>query len=193
MKRNNILILIIPVMLFAGCKPSRNKSAEQIKSLETALYSPKSTSFDKGKADSLMTIYETFVNRFPDDSLSPGYTFKAANIAMNINEGTKAITLFDQYINKYPDKPKAEVCLFFKGYVYENVLRDLDKAKETYLVFIEKYPKSQFTDDAQMALQNLGKSPEEMFREFEVKRKADSTRVSDSIAALSGKKSRKKK
>jgi outer membrane protein assembly factor BamD (BamD/ComL family) len=192
MKRNIILILIIPVMLLVSCKPSRNKSAERIQNLESSLFSPKATSFEKAKADSLMTMYETFITRFPDDSLSPGYTFKAANIAMNMNEGAKSLALFDQYITKYPDRPKAEVCLFFKAYVYENVVRNLDKAKETYLVFIEKYPKSQFADDAQIALQNLGKSPEEMFREFELKQKADSTRKADSIAALSGKKHRKK-
>jgi outer membrane protein assembly factor BamD (BamD/ComL family) len=193
MKRIHLLLLILTVILFAGCKPSRNKSAEQIKTLETAIYSPATTTFEKGKADSLMTMYETFISRFPDDTLAPVYTFRAANIAMNMNDGTKSLEFFDRYITRYPDKPKAEVCLFFKGYVYENVLKNLDKAKETYLVFIEKYPKSQFADDAQMALQNLGKSPEEMFHEFELKQKADSTRRADSTAVLSGKKSGKKK
>jgi len=193
MKRNYILILLVPVIMLAACSPSRNKSADQIAGIEASLFSPKASGFQKEKADSLMMLYEAFVKRFPGDSLSPSYIFKAANIAMNMNEGQKSLDLFDQYINKYPDKPKAEVSLFFKGYVYENVLRNMEKAKETYLVFIQKYPKSQFADDAQMALNNLGKSPEEMFREFEVKRKADSARVADSIAAASGKKIRKKK
>jgi outer membrane protein assembly factor BamD (BamD/ComL family) len=64
--------------------------------------------------------------------------------------------------------------VFFKGYVYENLIRNLDKAKEIYLQFIEKYPESDFADDAQMALQNLGKTPEQMIKEFEERRKADS-------------------
>jgi tetratricopeptide (TPR) repeat protein len=112
------------------------------------------------------------------------YTFKAANLNMNMGDGTKAIELFDKFIEKYPDEPKAIVSMFFKAYIYENQIKNLDKAKELYLQFVEKYPNNDFAKDARMALQNLGKSPEQMVREFEEKQKADSIRIADSLAAL---------
>ena len=162
-------------------------------SLETRLFSPAATGFDKVKADSLLTAYESFMKHFPEDSLTVKITFKAANLSMNMGDGAKAIELFDRFIEKYPDNPKAAVSMFFKGYIYENQLKNLDKAKEIYLQFIEKYPHGDFTNDARIALQNLGKTPEQMVREFDDKRKADSIRVADSLTALKPVKRSKKK
>ena len=51
--------------------------------------------------------------------------------------------------------------------VYENYLGDLDNAKMIYLEFLEKYPDNEFADDAEISIQNLGKSPEELIRQFE--------------------------
>jgi TolA-binding protein len=127
--------------------------------------------------DSLIVDYESYATRFPKDSLAPVYLFKAAGIAMNTGDGGKAIGLFDKLLKDYPSSPKAALGLFFKGYVQENLLKNLDQAKETYLLFIEKYPDNDFADDAQASIDNLGKTPEQMIREFEARRKADSLAV----------------
>ena len=170
--------------LMAGCSPSREKTVNTIHGLEKRLYAPESTSFDKVKADSLMVMYKNFIEKNPKDSMSPGYLFKAANVAMNMGDGNKAILLFDQYLQNYPEQKKAPLCLFFKGFVCENVLHNLDKARETYLLFLEKYPSNDFTKDAKMALLNLGKTPEMLVKEFEAQRKADSIRVADSLSKI---------
>ncbi len=193
MKRSVLPAIILVFAILTGCSPSREKSVKTIKSLETSLFSPSATGFDKVKADSLLTAYESFIKHFPEDSLSLKFTFKAANLCMNMGDGQKAIELFDKVIEKYPDDPKAAISMFFKGYIYENQVKNLDKAKEIYLQFIEKYPNNDFTKDARIALQNLGKSPEDMVREFEEKQKADSIRVADSLAALKPVKHPKKK
>jgi outer membrane protein assembly factor BamD (BamD/ComL family) len=180
------IILSLPVILFlaVSCGPSRQKAADQIQVMEKSLFAPESSGFSKSKADSLLLMYEGFIKKHPDDTLSPGYLFKAANIVMNSGDGPKALNLFDQYLKNYPDKPKASLCLFFKAFIYENVMQNLDKAKETYLLFIEKYPSDEFVKDAKMAIENLGKTPEMLIREFEEKQKADSVRVADSLSKI---------
>lgn len=193
MKNKNLTFLLVILILFAGCSPSRDKSVKNISAMEKRLFSPQSTSFDKVKWDSLISLYETFYKRFPQDSLVPGYTFNAANISMNNGNGEKALTLFQRIVDKYPQYKKAPLCLFFKGYVYENLLHDLGKAKEIYLQFIEKYPNNEFVQAAQSSIQNLGKSPEQMVKEFEERRKADSTRQADSLANVKGKSRKQKK
>jgi hypothetical protein len=46
----------------------------------------------------------------------------------------------------------------------------LPKAKETYEDFLKKFPDDKdYADDATMALKNLGKSPEDLIKEFEKK------------------------
>lgn len=183
--KNNFLIAIFGIMVtMVSCGPSRDKAVSQIQSMEKSLFAPDASSFSKEKADSLLVMYSDFIKKHPEDSLSPGYLFKSANITMNAGNGTRSIELFDQYIKDYPDKPKASLCLFFKAFIYENLIHDLDKAREIYLLFIEKYPTDDFTNDAKLALMNLGKSPEMLVREFEEKNRADSARVADSLASI---------
>jgi outer membrane protein assembly factor BamD (BamD/ComL family) len=184
MRKYTLLTVVLALAVLSGCSPSREKSVSTITSLESRLFSPAATGFDKVKADSLLAAYESFMKRFADDSLTLKYTFKAANLAMNMGDAAKAIGLFDKFIEKYPDHPKAAVSMFFTAYIYENQLKNLEKAKEIYLQFIEKYPNGDFTNDARVALQNLGKTPEQMVQEFENKRKTDSIRVADSMLAL---------
>lgn len=124
-------------------------------------------------ADSLLSLYEKFIADYPEDTLVAGYLFKAATLAMNIDEGAKAISFFDQYLRDFPGGPKAPLCSFFRAYVQENLLKNLDQAKESYLQFLEKYPDHDFSDDARAALENLGKSPEQLIREFEARQKAN--------------------
>ena len=185
MKKTIILLLSGLTMMMVSCGPSRDKAVKQIQTMEKSLFSPEAVSFNKEKADSLMSLYEIFIKKNPKDSLAPGFLFKAANISMNSGNGPKALDLFEQYLQSYPDQPKASLCLFFKAFVYENLLQNLDKARETYLLFIEKYPSDTFTKDAQLALVNLGKTPDMLVREFEAKKKADSVRVADSLSKTS--------
>ncbi len=193
MKHNYLILVVILLAVLSGCGPSREKSVKTITSLETRLFSPAAMGFDKVKADSLLSAYESFMKHFPEDSLTVKIAFKAPNLCMNMGDGTKAIELFDKFIEKYPDNTKTPICMFFKAYIYENQIKNLEKAKEIYLQFIEKYPNDDFAKDARVALQNLGKSPEQMVREFEEKRKADSIRVADSLATLKPVKRSKKR
>ena len=53
------------------------------------------------------------------------------------------------------------------------MLKNLGKASDSYKEFISKYPNHELTDDATASLKFLGKTPEEMVKEFE-KMNADS-------------------
>ena len=184
MSRNFILTALILIIAFTGCKPSRDKSVAEIQKMETSMYEQQGFSFNKQKADSLMMKFDEFITRFPSDSLAPVYLFKAANLAIALGDGNKALTLLDQFISGYPDHPKTPVCAFFKGYVYENILKDLVKARESYMAYIQKYPNDVFVKDARMAIMNLGKTSDEIVREFEEQQRRDSIRKADSVAAL---------
>jgi outer membrane protein assembly factor BamD (BamD/ComL family) len=178
-----IKVLILPLVFLGliSCGPSRNKEADKIHSIESRLFSPKATALDKEAADSLLTMYSAFIKDFPSDSLTRKYTFKAGSLYMNTGNGKQAIEMFDLYRSTYPNDEKSAMCLFFTAYIYENLLKNLDKAQELYILFIEKYPHHDFADDAQIALNNLGKSPEQMVKEFEKKKQADSAMRADSL------------
>ena len=168
-KKLTLLSLII--VLFAACGPTKEDTLAKISKLEMQLFSSTNSSVNKIKANELVLLYLDFAEKYTEDSLVPNYLFKAADISMNIMESGKAIEIFDRIINNYPDYKKAPECLFLKGFVYENNLHDLVNAKKYYTKFIEQYPDNDFADDAKMSIKNLGKSPEELIREFEEKMK----------------------
>jgi outer membrane protein assembly factor BamD (BamD/ComL family) len=191
MKKLLPVVLIALLFSFTGCGPSRKKSAERIHTLEKQLFSPANTTFNRKKADSLIAMYEDYVKRFPDDSLSPKFLFQSSSILMNLGEANKAIEGFDKIAAKYPQYSKVSLCLFFKAFIYENYLHDLNKARANYEDFIVRYPNSEFVPSAQASIRNLGKTPEQMVREFEEKQKQDSIRKADSVTLARKTKKRK--
>lgn len=141
--------------------------SSRINEIENELFSQQSAGIDRLKAFYLTNNYIAYSYLFEDDNHTPGYLFKAADISMNLFESGKSIDLYNRILNEYPDFEKAPQCLFLKAFVYENNMNDIEKARKYYEEFLEKYPDDDFADDAEMSLKNLGKTPEELIKEFE--------------------------
>ncbi len=153
-------------MLFNACQSPRQDTIENIKITEQDVFSENGM-IDRNRVDELIEIYVAFADEFPKDTLAPAYLFKAGDIAMNTNRSRQAIRAYDRIITDYPDYRKTPEALFLKGYVYENNLGRLDKAKEIYEAFLVLYPDNEFADDAEVSLKFLGKSPEELIEIFQ--------------------------
>lgn len=160
-------IVFITVLVATACGPSKKEKINRINEMENELFAEEAKGIDKEKARSLTDAYIAYADAFPEDSLAPEYLFRAADISMNIFESGQAIDLYNRITDDYPDYRKAPQCLFLKAFVYENNLNDLNNAKRYYREFLDKYPEDEFADDAEMSLQNLGKSPEQLIKEFE--------------------------
>ncbi|MEZ4925598.1 MAG: tetratricopeptide repeat protein [Saprospiraceae bacterium] len=125
---------------------------------------------DKEKAKEFIATSEQLATLVEKDNLEKyaDVILKAAGLAKTIGLPEKSIELYRKVAEGAPDNKKAPTALFMIGFVYENDLNDLEKAKQVYETFLDKYPNDpDFADDAQMALKNLGKSPEELIKEFE--------------------------
>lgn len=174
MKMKHIGLLLIIVLLLAGCNGTDKKTStgevnltDSIAGLENELFNQNASRIDRDKAIKLVDFYSQYATEFPDDSLSPEYLYKASDISMNLNRPVETIQLFDRMLTEYPDFEKTPTTLFLKAFVYEDQMNDLDNARKYYQLFIEKYPDSEFADDAKVSLENLGKSPEDLIKEFE--------------------------
>lgn len=163
--------LFIVLAIIGACTSPKEKLQSNIKLLEDSLFSDQSKMIDKTIAKDLVDAYVLYTNEIPEDEKAGEYLFKAGDLALNLNMPKKAIELFDRVMNEYPDYEKVPQCLFLKGYVFENDLKDLVVAKKIYEEFLEKYPDDEFADDAEVSIRNLGKSPEELIKEFEERAK----------------------
>ncbi len=167
-----IVCLFVVVAIFTACKSERDKNIAQIESQENELFG-ESGMVDRTRIGPLLDLYVSFADTYPDDTLSPVYLFKAGDMAMNTNRSVQAIQLYSRIIEQYPDYTKVPEALFLKGYVYENNLGRLDKAREIYEEFLERFPDNDFADDAEVSLRYLGMSPEELIEIFQQKSMED--------------------
>lgn len=164
--KNGILILGI-FAAFAACTPAIENDAQKITEAEEALFANDQGIADRAKAIELVDMYVAYADQYPDDSMAVEYLFKGAEFSLNLGEGHRSIELYDRVMMEYPDFRKVPECMFLKGYVYENYLGELEEAEMIYRLFLEKYPDNAFADDAEISIQNLGKSPEELIKQFE--------------------------
>jgi len=57
--------------------------------------------------------------------------------------------------------------MFLKAFTLDSEMQQFDKAKALYEEFIAKHPQDEFADDTKFLLENLGKSDEEIIKQFE--------------------------
>lgn len=171
MKAKKLVILAgIAIILFA-C--SQNPKA-RIESLEKKISAENFTLDENGKkaAADLVAAYLEYAEKQKDNPEAAQYLYKAADLSLNLGNSKQSLELYNRIIYQYPAFEKAPECLFLMGYIYENYFQELGKAKEVYESFLSKYPNHDFSDDARVSIENLGKSPEELIRSFEEKNKA---------------------
>jgi outer membrane protein assembly factor BamD (BamD/ComL family) len=172
-----ILILTSAMAIFMACNAPNSKEDKasltlRIDSIEKVLYSTAANEPINIKNGELaVNAYARFAEKFPEDSLASDYLFKAGEVASSIKMTQPAIKYFDKLLKQYPNHKKAPIALFLKGFIYENDLHELGKATTVYNEVIKLYPNSRFAADAQACINNLGKSPEELIKEFEEKNK----------------------
>jgi TolA-binding protein len=88
--------------------------------------------------------------------------YKASETARTMRSTGKALELYEWLIRGYPDHKRSGQALFLRGFTYDNDLHDLEKARESYQTFLDKYPNDDFASSAQFLLENLGKSDDEL-------------------------------
>ncbi len=122
-----------------------------------------------------VSAYLKFANSFPNDTMAPMCLFDAANISMSLNQYQRAVNLYDSVNVKYPTFKRAADCIFIRGFIYDDKLKDTAKARTMYQMVIDKYPHDSLAIQARAALSILGKSYDEIIKQFEEKNKSKST------------------
>jgi len=171
-----ILSAFLMISLLFSCRQPAEKvtektTAESIAELEASLFDTESNTLDRKKASNLSYLYEKWAHENKENAEAPAYLLKAADVAMNISNSRRAIGLFDQILKNYPESKQASSALFLKAFVYDDQLKDYVNAGKYYTEFIATFPTSPFINDAEASLKNLGKSPEELVKEFEANQK----------------------
>ncbi|MGQ0827578.1 MAG: tetratricopeptide repeat protein [Bacteroidota bacterium] len=181
MKKIKIALIISVTLCIVSCnnnEPSKQTAEEfqknlheqylaEIKKLESEMH--KSTEINNVTAGLAIKAYSDYAEFFPDDSVTPGYLFKAAEIATATKQYPQALNYYKWITDKYPDYTYKKESLYLQGFLLDNYLNDDAKAKTIYEEVIAKYPESNYANDAKAAISNLGKTDEELIKEFRKK------------------------
>lgn len=151
-----LLLALGGIMLgLSGCASNKDGDMRaQIYNLEASV---KHKADEDGRVRSLMTMYVDYIQRFPQDSMSPVYLYRMAEVyyrATNWGESAKHLKML---IEKYPQSPVVEQAYIFSGMLYDEKLMDTTLARTAYQTYLDKFPSGKFRTQAELFF----KSPQE--------------------------------
>ena len=159
----NYLMFAIILVTFTFCGGSSDKDLfEEANGLIT----------DK-KYDEALVIFEEIIEGNKESDFTPKALFECAKLyqgqvlkSVGPQESLKkSVEVYKNIFENYPNYEEAGNSLFMAGFILANELKNFDAAKQTYELYLEKYPTGDLADDAKVELENLGKTPEEILME----------------------------
>ena len=124
--------------------------------------------FDTLKVTNLIRTYAEFSNACPNDSLTPEYLTRRADLLRGMGKIREAITQLLSVHDGFPNYDRNVMCALLVGYLYENELGDDEMAEKMYRNVIELYPDSREAEISRQSIKHLGVSPEDVVRSFQV-------------------------
>ncbi len=119
------------------------------------------------KAKDYIEMSEVYAILMPQNEKSALHLKRSGELARTVQRFDKAVELYDWLLTNYPETKEAESALFLSAFTYENDLVNISEAQQRYEQFLKKYPKSDFADDAQFLLDNLGKDDSEILESLQ--------------------------
>ncbi len=129
------------------------------------------TELDKKVANKAIKAFADFSFYCPTDTLAPIFLLKAGQIAQSINNLPQAQLSFERVINDFPNFKNRGAAMFLLAQLYDEpaMLNDEEKARELYGQIINTFPNTDWAKNASDARTLLGKTDEQIIKEFEKK------------------------
>jgi TolA-binding protein len=126
------------------------------------------TEVEQNSANAAIKAFADYANYCHNDSVSPVYLIKCAQVARVVNNIPQAKIVLEKCVQDYPrfrDRPAA---LFLLAQLYDEntYLNNESEAKKLYEEIIEEYPTSDWALSAKGALGFLGKTDEQIMEEL---------------------------
>lgn len=124
-------------------------------------------------ANDAIVLFNGFGSNCAGDSLAPEFLMKAGQVAQAIKNYTKAEELYKKCALEFPKYKNRAACLFLLARLYDEevMLNNETAAKIMYSQIIMEYPNSPYANDSKAALNNMGKTDEQLVHEFLKKNK----------------------
>lgn len=124
-------------------------------------------------AENAIKAFYDFSTNCKTDTLAPVFLIKAGQVAQSIRKFTQAQSFFTKCIDEFPKFKSRAAAMFLLAQLYDDpaILNNESEARTLYHQIIREYPQSSYANDAKACIQNLGKTDEELVKEFLKKNK----------------------
>lgn len=160
------LVPVLIMIALAACKPGAEKDFEALKKQSDEFWSNKQNLLDKKKGYAMDKAYKDFASKYPDDTNTAFVLYKDADLHHRVlGNSDEAIVEFEQVYTRFPHYHKAAEAAFQEAFIYDNELSNFPMARKCYRIIIEKYPNSEYADQAKILENLLGKDLNKIFNE----------------------------
>jgi hypothetical protein len=123
---------------------------------------------DKVTANAAIRTFTEFAHQCRHDTMSAIYLIKTAQVARAVSNIPQARLALEQCIADHPQFAGRPAAIFMLAQLYDEptYMNDESEAKRLYERIIEEYPGSDWALSARGALKFIGKSDEQIIREF---------------------------
>lgn len=123
---------------------------------------------DKTVATKAINDFNAYASVCKNDSLAPVFLVKAGQVAQAIGNFNQAQAMLNKCVNGYTQFKNRGAALFLLAQLYDDpkMLNNEEEAKKIYEQIISEYSKTSYATDARAAIQNLGKTDEQLIQEF---------------------------
>ena len=172
-----VAVLSISMLVLTSCEQTSVKNEakdmrSELNRLEKELMQGNQT-LDLVKGDSMVVLYKKFAVKYPNDSMSVEYLFRAAEIEMGMDKNEECIATLNNIQRLYPNSEKIPLLLQFKAFVYDDKFKAYNKARACLDELIENYPDNVLVENAKAYRNMIGKDPNEMFQELDTTQTAN--------------------
>ena len=99
--------------------------------------------------------FEAIVNNYPNPKYDVQFLLFIASYYKDLGEYQNAIAIFERIVRNYPHSSLTSIAQCAIGIIYEEKLKDNDRAKAAYLKVLSNYPQSPEAEEATAGLGRL--------------------------------------
>ena len=152
----------------ASSLPDRMKNSEDIIEDEfSSIFTPDGELESLVAANRFMMYSEIYAISKPNNSASPKYLFKAAEVANALDMQSRSDSNIRWMVNKFREHEITPNALFFKAFQRGELGEDNIRRMQLLQEFILLYPDHELADNARLMIQTSGMSGEELLRSFQ--------------------------
>ncbi len=155
-------VVTVFIVLFSACNSHKDKEL-----FDSATAKANAKNYSEALKDYNKIIDEYASSEKASESLfavaAMYHMYQVPNISKE-ESLKKAVTYYQKLYDLFPKNDKAAKALFMAAFIKANELNQLDAARSSYQIFIEKFPNHELASQAKIELENLGKTPEEILQ-----------------------------